>query len=79
MSPMSAGRDPEGSLGPSGNMPSFYQGAQSAISQAWRQLAAADGVPVRWVVAEPELADWLRRQFAEQGIPIEVSYVPPVG
>jgi Restriction endonuclease fold toxin 5 len=37
------------------------------LDDAERQLRAADGVPVRWVVAEPETAAAIRRLLAREG------------
>jgi hypothetical protein len=47
------------------------------ISQAKRQLEAADGRPIAWYFAEQRVADRMRREFAKRRLPISVSYLPP--
>ena len=46
----------------------WFQGADGLVSQASRQLAAAGGTPIRWVVAEPEAATAIRNLFGQNGI-----------
>ena len=47
------------------------------ITQAKRQLEAADGRPIAWYFAEQDVADRMRREFAKRRLPISVSYLPP--
>ena len=55
----------------------FFEGTDGILSQAAKQLDAASGVPVRWVVAEKRLADYLRKLFDTNGLgKIEVIHVP---
>nr|WP_246356846.1 Tox-REase-5 domain-containing protein [Pyxidicoccus fallax] len=55
----------------------FFEGIDGILSQAARQLDAANGVPVRWVVAEKRLADYLRKLFDTNGLgKIEVIHIP---
>jgi RHS repeat-associated protein len=46
----------------------WYNGADSLVAQAQRQLAAAGGTPIDWRVAEPEAATAMRNLFANNGI-----------
>jgi hypothetical protein len=56
----------------------FFQGAGSMLQQARRQLEVAQGVPIRWVVAEKKLADALQKLFEFNRFRIEVVHAPPV-
>ncbi|QRN99297.1 hypothetical protein JRI60_09875 [Archangium violaceum] len=56
-----------------------YEGLDSMIEQAERQLRVAGGVPVRWHVAEPRMVAVLRKWFDANGFQaIEVVYTKPV-
>ncbi|MFP2907416.1 Tox-REase-5 domain-containing protein [Pyxidicoccus sp. 3LFB2] len=55
----------------------FFEGTDGILSQAARQLDAAGKTPVRWVVAEKRLADYLRKLFDKNGLgKIEVIHIP---
>jgi hypothetical protein len=55
----------------------FFEGEAKLLEQARRQLLAARGTPVRWVVAEKKFADYLRKLFADRRMTsIEVIHVP---
>jgi RHS repeat-associated protein len=57
-----------------------YEGAQGLINQAQNQLAAANGTPITWSVAEQPTATAISNLFARNGIVgINVVYVPPAG
>lgn len=43
-----------------GEFRSFFRGQDSLLSQAQRQVTAAQGVPITWHVAEPTAADAMR-------------------
>ncbi len=47
------------------------------LEQATRQVEAANGTPVRWIVAEKKLEGALRKMFEGAELPIEVVHVPP--
>ncbi|MBZ4336742.1 Tox-REase-5 domain-containing protein, partial [Corallococcus sp. AS-1-12] len=55
----------------------FFEGVTPLLEQAKRQLRAAGGTPVRWVVAEEKFADALRALFRDQRIKVEVRYLRP--
>ncbi|MDY7228140.1 Tox-REase-5 domain-containing protein [Hyalangium rubrum] len=55
-----------------------FQGREQMLEQAKRQFEAANGTPIRWIVAEEKLARALRLLFEKEGLPIEVIHVPPV-
>jgi hypothetical protein len=46
------------------------------VQQATRQLAAAKGTPIRWIVAEEKLADHLRMLFHGNLERIEILQIP---
>ncbi|WP_224367553.1 SitA5 family polymorphic toxin [Hyalangium versicolor] len=54
-----------------------FQGRDQMLEQARRQFKAANGTPIRWIVAEEKLAGALRILFKEAGLKIEVVHVPP--
>ena len=63
----------------SGNFKPWYNGADSLVSQAERQLEAAAGTPVTWHVAEQEAATAIENLFAENGITgINIIFTPPL-
>jgi hypothetical protein len=54
-------------------------GAQALVDQAKRQLGVANGMPIRWHVAEQKTADAIRKLLQDRGLPdIEVVYTPPL-
>jgi hypothetical protein len=56
----------------------YFKGADRLVNQARRQSRVANGVPIRWHVAEPRLVDILRRLFLKENIRgIDVVYTPP--
>ena len=55
-----------------------FKGRLQILEQAERQIQAANGTPIRWIVAEGELAGALRVLFKEAGLKIEVIHIPPV-
>ncbi|SEL43836.1 Restriction endonuclease fold toxin 5 [Stigmatella aurantiaca] len=56
----------------------IFRGRDQMLDQARRQFEAANGIPIRWIVAEEKLAGALRLLFERVGLPIEVIHVPPV-
>nr|WP_239470187.1 Tox-REase-5 domain-containing protein [Archangium violaceum] len=54
-----------------------FQGRDQLLDQAMRQFKAANGTPIRWIVAEEKLAGALRLLFEKEGLPIEVIHIPP--
>jgi hypothetical protein len=60
-----------------GQFVKWFSGANSLISQAQRQLAAAGGLPIRWYFAEQAAADATRALFAQNGITgIQIVFAP---
>jgi len=59
------------------NFAGIFKGRLQMLEQARRQLEAARGTPIRWIVAEEKLAGALRKMFAGAGFPIEVVHIPP--
>jgi hypothetical protein len=56
----------------------YFKGAKRLVRQAERQLEIANGVPIRWHVAEPRMVPILKKLFADKGIGgIEVVHTPP--
>jgi hypothetical protein len=56
----------------------YFRGAKSLVRQARRQLKVANGMPIRWHVAEPRMVDILRKLFLREGIEgIDVVHTPP--
>jgi hypothetical protein len=56
----------------------FFKGGDKMLLQAKRQVEAARGIPVRWIVAEKKFADYLRKLFNRSDLEgIEVIHVPP--
>ncbi|MFE8596160.1 Tox-REase-5 domain-containing protein [Archangium violaceum] len=56
----------------------YYQGAKRLVRQAERQRRVANGIPIRWHVAEPRMVDILKKLFRNAGIKgIEVLHTPP--
>ncbi|WP_373371250.1 hypothetical protein [Stigmatella ashevillensis] len=56
----------------------FFTGDDGLMQQAQRQLIAAQGTPIRWVVAEKCFADALGKLLTNNGFDIGVVYVSPV-
>ncbi len=55
----------------------FFRGAQKILVQARRQRAVANGMRVRWLVAEKKFAEALRKLFDNAGyFEIEVRHLP---
>jgi hypothetical protein len=54
-----------------------FEGRNQMLEQAQRQVRAAHGTPIRWIVAEEKLAGALRKLFADAELPIEVVHVSP--
>jgi len=56
----------------------FFEGRNQMLEQARRQFKAANGTPIRWIVAEEKLAGALRKLFKGTDLDeIEVVHVPP--
>jgi hypothetical protein len=56
----------------------YFKGAKRLVRQAQRQLEVANGIPIRWHVAEPRMVDILKKLLKENGITkIDVVYTPP--
>ncbi|WNG50441.1 hypothetical protein F0U60_44665 [Archangium minus] len=57
---------------------SYFRGVKRIVRQAARQLRVANGIPIRWNVAEPRMVDILKKLFNENEIKgIDVVYTPP--
>ncbi|WNG50905.1 hypothetical protein F0U60_47335 [Archangium minus] len=54
-----------------------FQGRDKLLDQAERQFVAANGTPIRWIVAEEKLAGALKLLFEKEGLPIEVIHISP--
>jgi hypothetical protein len=55
----------------------FFKGADGMLQQARRQFRAANGLPIRWIVAEKRFADFLREMSHQRSLSsIEVLHVP---
>ncbi|WP_158501863.1 Tox-REase-5 domain-containing protein [Vitiosangium sp. GDMCC 1.1324] len=56
----------------------YYQGANGLVEAAKRQLQFAQGVPIRWHVAEPRMVDIINKLFEDASIRgITVVYTRP--
>ncbi|WP_052519143.1 Tox-REase-5 domain-containing protein, partial [Archangium violaceum] len=56
----------------------YFKGADRLVSQARRQSRVANGIPIRWHVAEPRMVDVLKGLFQKESIRgIDVVYTPP--
>lgn len=61
-----------------GDFQPWFNGQYSLIDQAERQVAAAQGQPIQWSVAEPSAATAIQNLLSGQGIKgISVIYQPP--
>jgi hypothetical protein len=57
----------------------FKTGAQKLVDQAERQVKAANGMPIRWHVAEAKAAEAIRKLLSKRNIQgIEVVHTPVV-
>ncbi len=55
----------------------YFQGARRLVRQAQRQRQVANGVPIRWHVAEPRMVAILKKLFRDAEIKgIDVVYTP---
>ncbi len=55
----------------------FFKGADGMLRQAQRQSMAANGLPIRWIVAEKKFAEYLRKLFDTNSLEhIEVVHTP---
>lgn len=53
----------------------YFKGAKKLLEAAKRQVRVANGVPIRWYVAEPEMAGILEKMFENAGVTgIKVVY-----
>lgn len=55
-------------VGPSGRFESYFGGRQSIVTQAQRQLEAANGTPIQWHVAEPEADQAIRTLLNDKDV-----------
>jgi hypothetical protein len=55
-----------------------FQGRDHLLEQAKRQFKAANGTPIRWIVAEEKLAGALKKLFKAERLDIEVVHIPPI-
>ena len=56
----------------------YFRGAARLVRQAQRQYRVANGVPIRWHVAEPRMVDILKKLFKTNDVVgIDVVYTPP--
>jgi hypothetical protein len=53
-----------------------YNVAQRLVDQAWRQLHAAGGTPIRWLFEEKKAADIVRELFQEWKFGIDAIHLP---
>jgi hypothetical protein len=57
----------------------YFKGAMRLVRQAKQQLKVADGIPIRWHVAEPKMVDILKKLFKGAEVEgIDVVYTPPL-
>jgi hypothetical protein len=59
------------------NFLGIFKGRRQMLEQATRQVEAANGTPIRWIVAEEKLAGALRKMFKAERLDIEVVHLPP--
>ncbi|HEX5748620.1 MAG TPA: Tox-REase-5 domain-containing protein [Archangium sp.] len=56
----------------------YFEGATRLLRQAERQRRVANGLPIRWHVAEPRMVDILKKLFLDADVQgIEVIHTPP--
>lgn len=51
-----------------GNPQEWFQGVEKMIDQAQRQVDAAPGIRIQWHFAEKDVADFIRKSFAREGL-----------
>ncbi|MGE6763013.1 restriction endonuclease fold toxin 5 domain-containing protein [Corallococcus interemptor] len=56
----------------------FFKGFGKVLAQAERQLDAAGGRRIRWIIAEERFAAFLRKAFEAYRFPIEVVSIRPI-
>ncbi|AKJ00067.1 Putative hemagglutinin-related protein [Archangium gephyra] len=57
----------------------YFKGARRLVRQAQRQWRVANGIPIRWHVAEPRMVPILKKLFEKNELTgIDVVYTPPV-
>ena len=57
----------------------FFTGAEKLINKARNQVRVANGIPIRWHVAEPQMVEILQKLFqTNEIIGIEVVSTPPL-
>ncbi|NNB99047.1 hypothetical protein HI113_34645 [Corallococcus exiguus] len=56
----------------------FFKGFDKVLAQAERQVNAAGGRRIRWIVAEERFAELLRAAFQQNKVPIEVVPIAPI-
>jgi filamentous hemagglutinin len=62
-----------------GEFQPWFNGADDLLSQARRQLAAANGTPITWHVAEAEAATAIENLLQSRGVQgVTVVHTPPV-
>jgi filamentous hemagglutinin len=62
-----------------GQFQPWFKGKQALLDQAERQIAAANGAPITWHVAEAEAATAIQNLLRSKGIQnITVVHTPPV-
>jgi filamentous hemagglutinin len=62
-----------------GQFKPWFNGADDLVAQAQRQIAAANGTPITWHVAEAEAATAIQNLLRSKGIQgITVVHTPPV-
>jgi hypothetical protein len=59
-----------------GKLYRWFRGGEALLAQAERQYGAAGRTPVEWHIAEPELVNWLRKQFVDKHLRITVIHTP---
>lgn len=61
-----------------GEFRSWYTGAKALLEQARRQVSAAGGVPINWLVAEADAANAMRNLFVGEEVSsgINILYNP---
>ena len=65
-------------LKPNGTFQPWWSGSRGLVDQARSQIAAANGTPIKWYVAEPEAADAINALLRSNRCgSIEVIYMPP--
>jgi hypothetical protein len=61
-----------------GEWKDFFTGDKGLIKQANDQIRVANGTPIQWVFAEPEVASVVEKMFKNEGIyGIAVGVIPP--